>query len=954
MNELTEKLWPAFRAEVAEQIEALELSLVGSAGDILVNEVFRYMHTIKGGCAMMGFSAMESLAHAAEDFLDKVRKGECALNDENVDVLLEAVDALKLQLQSVEKNRQNPAPQVALVERLRGLATAAAAMRETPAAPEPAARRKKAKAAAEPVSGVASSAGFAETACRLLPELACACVGTDAPDASVYEPLKVAASAEGLHALVQRLSLLVHAHDENGRQALLADLMDRIRYLEMETDTDCGTAQAAAAVYPLVSNRLATVAAELFDSLSLLEAARSATSRRACVEALQQFIASIQRVIVLAKLLRLEQTLRLLRLASQLLRDVMRDMLSFSSELAEVFGVVAGLPMELLDSGGEDAPYVAMAVQMLERLQDIARTSGREVGRQARLGSLKDRIGVDYALLESLTPQSLDALETAVRDGRTVVEIEADLESVPDHGEAFVQWMSGAGHIVHSATLFHRDAAREERTVLRFLVAFPHAVEDIRRQLGQLDPARQWYRLLKEDKAAVVTESSAGTAAVTAQTSATLRIDSSTLDRFVNRVGEMVMLRNMLSHTLHDEDLLLRLHRLRRLSSERGVVLSRDDVDALGALLKDVESRLEELDQADGRIQGALGRLQEDVLGLRVVPIGMAFNRLPRVVRDLSHAQQKLVDLDVSGEDVRIDKGMVDVLIEPLMHMVRNSVDHGIETPAEREQAGKPARARLQLRARQQGNSLIIEIADDGRGLNRDRIRRKAFAAGLVPDADASGFTDRELCNLIFLPGFSTSEQVTEVSGRGVGMDIVKTRVAQVGGQIEVESTPGAGVCFTLRLPLSAAIQSVVMVASAGRQYALPERNVMEVISIPCTAIQRIQGQIACLLRGVPLPLYHLGVLLGGREPASAPDEGKLEVVVLSDGVYRIGILVDRVLGRPEVFVRDMHPDIARLPGVGGVSILGNGGVLIILDCERLFELALRNAQSLRGLLCAT
>ncbi|MFP5465582.1 MAG: chemotaxis protein CheA, partial [Gammaproteobacteria bacterium] len=425
---------------------------------------------------------------------------------------------------------------------------------------------------------------------------------------------------------------------------------------------------------------------------------------------------------------------------------------------------------------------------------------------------------------------------------------------------------------------------------------------------------------------------------------------------FVNRVGEMVMLRNMLSHALHDDEMTMRLRRLRLAlgnATPQATALGSQDANALRELLGDIEARLEHLAQADLRLQGALGRLQEDVLGLRVVPIGMVFNRLPRVVRDLSHAQNKNVELEISGEDVRIDKGMVEVLLEPLMHMVRNSIDHGVESPAERAKAGKRPTATLSLTARQQGNSLLVEVADDGRGLNRERIRARAIAAGLLPEAEANALSDRELCNLVFLPGFSTAERVTEVSGRGVGMDVVKTRIMQLGGQIDVQSPPGQGARFTLRLPLSVAIQNVILVAVDDRQFALPERNVTEVISIAPSQLQRVQGQAACLLRGVTLPVYHLGMLTGGASVA-ASDRAELEIIVLSDGVFRIGILVDRVIGRPEVFVRDMHPDIARLPGVGGVSILGDGRVVVILDCENLFELATRNAQSLRSLLRAS
>jgi chemotaxis protein histidine kinase CheA len=297
---------------------------------------------------------------------------------------------------------------------------------------------------------------------------------------------------------------------------------------------------------------------------------------------------------------------------------------------------------------------------------------------------------------------------------------------------------------------------------------------------------------------------------------------------------------------------------------------------------------------------------------------------------------------------VRIDKGMVDVLVEPLMHLVRNAVDHGLEPAAERVAAGKPAQGCLRVTARQQSNTLLLEIADDGRGLDSARLRDRALALGLLDAAAAAAQGERELQQLIFLPGFSTAPRVSGVSGRGVGMDAVKASVTRMGGQIELASTPGQGTVFTLHLPLSAAIQNVVLVAAGTRQFAVPERNVAEVVSLPAAALQTVQGQACCLLRGVTLPLYRLAELLGDAGGSDA--SSRLEVVVITDGVHRIGLVVGQVLGRPEVYLRELHPDLARLPGVGGASILGDGRVVIIVDCEKLFALALRRAQSLRSL----
>jgi chemotaxis protein histidine kinase CheA len=958
MNELTEKLFPAFLAEAGEQIEALELALVGAApAAIDVNGVFRSMHTIKGGCAMMGFAAMEAVAHAAEELLDQARRGQYTLDVAGIDVLLGAVDALKAQLQDASTSRRDPAARAELVAQLRAMATAAASGGATaatataaPARSEATGARARRKAGA--TAAPARSGDFAAQSRDRLPTLLAQFLA-DKTDAAQAAQLAQAATADGMPAVAALFARMATPTSAPERRALAADLLLRLQHAAADGNTDFGTTAAIALLRDQLGQQLSLALELIGGELQALTPGGKPDAALAASEDAQALLA----------LHGLPASVRLFAYMTQLLRDATRRTLALNQTMLDTLRVAAALPADMPPGADEDAPYVAMAEQTLERLREAARTASEGDDRRQLLGTLSERLALRPETLDTLTPAAVQQLKQAVEGGKVVVEVEADMESVPDGGAEFVAWLSAAGTLISNHTVFHREtsgAGEVESTRLRFLAALDCPLAEARRALGELDPQRRWFDLHvcaapDAPAAAAVSgdEPAAQGSAAPARGagSATLRIDSTTLDRFVNRVGEMVMLRNMLSHALNDEDLVLRLRRLRHTLGNNAANAA--ELDSVQALLTDMEARLEHLSQADLRLQGALGRLQEDVLGLRVVPIGMVFNRLPRVVRDLGHAQGKQVELEITGEDVRIDKGMVDVLLEPLMHMVRNSVDHGIETPVERSAAGKPAGATLSLAARQHGNTLLIEVADNGRGLDAALIRNKAVENGLLDAAQAAQLSERELANLIFLPGFSTARQVTAVSGRGVGMDVVKTRITQVGGQIEVQSEPGRGVRFTLRLPLSAAIQNVVLVAAGTRQFALPERNVTEVISITRAQLQHVQGQAACLLRGTALPVYHLDALLEGDTPASGRGDN-LEVVVVSDGVLRIGVLVDRVLGRPEVFMRDMHPDLARVPGVGGVSILGDGRVVVILDCEKLFEIAARNAQSLRSLLRAS
>lgn len=979
MNELTQKLWPAFQAEVSEQLEAIELALVkqGAREQVDVNALFRHFHTVKGGCAMMGFANMGAVAHASEDVLDPVRKGRRVFDDTLVDALLQALDALKQQMDHASRTRQDPPPRDDVVAKLRAEAASnAPAAVETPAGkpPLPKGRRGKAGEAVPPMPATADardSRPFADVCRERLPGLidrSLAPAATPAGESADILHLQDAAAAAGVAAVAQLLSKLAQEPaDRAARLLLLGDLVERIAWFESTSGLDCGTAMTASRLRTSHRGAIAEAVAALSEAIAPLMSPGGASRAR---EIAEQALGQTAAVLGLAQVLALPRTARLMRAAAQVLREVARGAVSLSHELADLLLVAASLPAELHDGIEEDAPYDAMCSQVLERLQAVAASLTRGSDLEARCQRVAGRVGIRPDVLDTLLLPAVELLEGALDRDDTVFEVEADLESAPDSGEAFVAWLSRIGTIISNHTVFYRETTggtHRQSTRLRFLASSRAPLSEIRQALGDMDPDHRLFDLQVCERkgeaaatpasaAVAATKPAVATGATTAAGSAsTLRIDSATLDRFVNRVGEMVMLRNMMAHALGGEDDTVRFRRLRGLLGNRtaSTPLTDAELSDLRTLFDELDARHERLAQTDLRVQGALGRMQEDVLALRVVPIGLVFNRFPRVVRDISQSQRKQVNIEISGEDVRIDKSLVDVLSEPLLHLVRNAIDHGIEDAPARQAAGKPATATLSLTARQQGNTLQVEVSDDGRGIDTARIGAKAVASGVASASDVAGMSEREIFNLIFLPGFSTADQVTEVSGRGVGMDVVRTRIVQVGGQVEVRSQPGRGATFILRLPLSAAIQSVILVASGERQLAIPDRNVTEVISLPSSSLQSVQGQACCLLRGANLPLYHLGQLLGDTTAPARTGE-LLEVIVLTDGTWQIGVIVDRVLGRPEVFVRDIHPDLARVPGVGGASILGDGRVVIIVDTDNLFELALRNAQSLRSLLRAS
>ena len=631
--------------------------------------------------------------------------------------------------------------------------------------------------------------------------------------------------------------------------------------------------------------------------------------------------------------------------------------------------MACNLPCEVDIHKGEEGGYLVICEQLYSELNDAISGSmalDEIIKKQEYIGQ---KIDINSDFLSLLTLKSLDQLIEAIDDGRNIFEIEADLEESQVIGEEFVNWLYSSGTIISNKTIFHHKNLGQgevEATKLRFLVTFNIPVQEVKQFLGEMDEERDLFVLSKckyfddvneskipDDSNSIIKKIPFPGA--TNAANETLRVNSKNLDKFVNQVGELVTLHNMMSHTLYDNDYLASLRRgkniLRELKSS--VNVSNDELNALIQCLDNIEIHNQEVQQINSRLKTTLGNVQEGVMDLRVVPVATVFNRLPRLVRDLSNAQGKKVQLNITGDDVQIDKGLVEVLVEPLMHIVRNCIDHGIESAEERASSAKPEIATLTLNTIQHNGSLLLELSDDGRGLNYEKILQQAIRNNTLSSKESVNLTEQELTNLIFLPGFSTSDEVTETSGRGVGMDVVKTRITQFGGSIDINSKPGEGTKFILRLPLSVAIQGVVLVGSGGQTYAIPERNVTEVIKASDNDLQVIQGQSVILLRNMTLPLYRLDKLMGNDICNNDSLDQEFDVVIVSNGKFRIGLIVDKIMERQEVFIRDLHSDIAAIPGVGGVSILGDGSVIIILDCENLFDLAAKNAHSLSSLVNA-
>ncbi|MGM0553458.1 MAG: chemotaxis protein CheA [Pseudomonadota bacterium] len=385
-----------------------------------------------------------------------------------------------------------------------------------------------------------------------------------------------------------------------------------------------------------------------------------------------------------------------------------------------------------------------------------------------------------------------------------------------------------------------------------------------------------------------------------------VRVDTERLDEIMNLVGELVLVRNRLS------------------------MLRSQNVD-------------DELGKAISSLALVTSDLQTSVMKTRMQPVKKVFNRFPRVIRDLSRNLGKEIELEIFGEDTDLDKNLVEALSDPLVHLVRNAVDHGIEMPDVREAAGKPRKGTVVLGAAQEGDHIALVIKDDGGGMDPQALRRKAVEKGLMEPAMAERMTDREAFNVIFMAGFSTKTEISDVSGRGVGMDVVKTKISQLNGTVDIDSEIGVGTTLRVKLPLTLAILPALMVILDGRRFAIPLAAVSEILDLDLTKTHYVDEQEVIVVRNQALPIHYL---LRWLKPGHVPEARKeAHVVVVHTADRKVGLVVDGLVGQEEVVIKPLGQNLQGVKGLAGATITGDGGIALILDVSDLVTLLTRQLQ---------
>jgi two-component system chemotaxis sensor kinase CheA len=878
-------LWAEFAAESEEHLDAIE-ALLGAnrAPDAAgVNTLFRAFHSLKGMSDALGAPGMKNVAHVAEDLLGLARNGRLVVQAAVAEALLAAVDALRRQRQQVLATRRDQPADPALIAQLSRLANGGSA----PAPPAAAPRSPAPAGDGDPLLG--SLASRVALAAPLLGRL-----GGETDAARDPAALQEAAELAGAAAMLG-LMRLAAGFEELARAAGGAEALPALGLLRRQLEglaAHAGESAGAEAIPGAVRGSLAPRLAALAVQVEALaeggsEAAQvAATARAAAAAACAMGFPALETL-----LLRLED-----------LADRATD--------------------------PDAATLLAMQAPVLaERLRAAA-----EGGAEAMRTPLPPQPGADPADSRIPAPFAAGMGEEARR--RTLAALAAGqrllrvrLALGQGGPEAALENRIGLWLRQEAEVLASRSLVEEDPPGIDLLVASSASAEALAEAAAVLDPARAVLRAVAETAPDPAPEAPGG-----AGTPVTMRVKQDTIDGIITLESEVRAASLALSEALQEGGARDAMSRLSSLEQRLPGGAGREMAVALDRLRR-FQDRLEE---AESRLTLSLRRLDDAVMELRVVPIGTLFARLPRVVRAVARASGKDVELTLSGQEVAIDRSLVELLADPLLHLVRNAVDHGLESPDARAAAGKPARGSLQISAQRSTGQIHVSVAEDGAGIDRERVLARAVQRGLVSPEAAPRLGTEAVHALLFRPGFSTAEAVTETSGRGVGLDVVQDAVRRAGGTLEVSSQAGQGTRFTLRLPLTAAIQNVLLVTVAGHPYALPSARVEAVMDRAALPAGTEVVALASLLaleadrQRVPARTEAGPSWTDGAEPAAEA------IVLVRSGGRAIGLLVDRVQRRTDLLLRPLHPALAALPAIGGVGVLGNGDPVVVLEPDGL------------------
>jgi two-component system chemotaxis sensor kinase CheA len=902
-------MWQEFVVEAEEHIHDIEpnlLLLEQHPEDMsIISDCFRSMHSIKGAAGYMGLHKINTLSHALEDLFDQLKNGEAICDTEFINIAFEAVDRLKCLVKEVAEKQAEATGIDDMLEKISAISPdkkqavsdsgvhtqKKSALQDK--GPVEASRTEKAGGASligdnEPEDNELMGI-YADEMKAIWSRLEAVMEDGDHVDTpiilSILEDMTRVTNYVGIGDLldaIRRSSEEIASHEDNGRISTI-DMQGPVSRLAKAIEEVVGpiTATAEKKTKPRGKIEEGEEDRELYeifiDFVKEEAPALASTPEEPDPEWASACQSAIEKILTSANYMDYPEVVALME--------------EWSERLTEA------LTHHGSDKGFDHARLTEMwarLVQLLPELDDIS--NGSKMTTQ--------QLGAGPAEIEEIS-----ALDNAIDSFFDEVDAGYSPDSPPSEAET-------------EASELANDEQTHASDTEDGLACIPeHAIGAAAG--GQTDIAPDGYETGIErlpdtgGGAAAVFQTGADAVSRPDKTSQTVRIDLERIDGLLGNVSELVILRSAF------EQIALNL---------KGICTDWTNRRLVGAKelkgLKDIMARLSENTAALSR---SVQQVQQDVMKIRMLPVGHLFERYPRIVRDLSQKLNKKVEMHILGGDTALDKRLIEQMADPLMHIIRNAVDHGIETPDERTiRLGKPPQGRIVLSASQDGNFVVIKVTDDGRGLDRDALIRRAASLGFIGLEAAQTLPDERIWEMIFLPGVTTATEVTETSGRGVGMDVVKKNVEKLGGTIKVLSAPDRGTEVTIRIPLTLAIIQALLVRVGSQVMAVPLSSVSEIVRITSDAISPIEGYEVMSLRQETVPIIRLSRVFRGTGADENPQ--RLFVVVVRHGEFEAGLGVDSLLGQQDVVIKPLADFLTDEPGFSGATILGDGSIGLILD----------------------
>ncbi len=879
-----------FLIEADEHLESLNQHMLSIEGMLtagvdleVINTMFRNAHSLKGMSGMMGFARVNRLTHKMENILDLVRNGQLTLTQEIIDVIFASFDVLQVLLGGI---RDGSGEQADIEETVTRIAAVIDRMQPSAgAAPEPEEKQLTVSAAVK-------------------------------AELSVMDEINIGIALNG---------------------------GDNVFEVGLRLDRDCFARQ----VQPLTLYKDLEALGEIHLLLPVTEFPAT----------LAEFMPH-----------EFDFAVRLL-LATQEDADGVR---AVAGDAAEVLPVTLGepspaaVPAPPVVTAPADTPAPGINPEYIKVFID---ESGEDVIKlnETLIAYEQDTKNADHV-------NALFRLAHRLKSSAAAIGLK-DLAQLLHSGENILDRIRGGGlqanEKIVSLLLQMADVVAESIEILRQGGVPDMSTADLAAQLSAAAgmPAPAAPPPAAAPPAVAAGERRAGEERRAPGTDArkvggeTIRVDVERLDELMNLTGELVINRARIFNLITSlravferkdivftlDDVLYKLETLQEeLQGKAGgltVAAAAQDIRRIDGQLKELfknRQTVGHLLDAAQQLNRLSTKVQNGVMQARMLPIGQIFRKFTRLVRDLSRSGGKKIRLEILGEDTELDKSVIDELNDPLTHMLRNSLDHGVEAPADRIAAGKPEEGVITLNAYHAGNQVCIEIRDDGKGIDTAAVGRKAVEKGLVTEAELAAMPEQEIIRMIFLPGFSTAKTVTDISGRGVGMDVVMHQVKKLNGAVEISSVPGQGTVMQIYLPLTLAIIDAMLFRVGEAIFALPIENAAEVISVPAADIHTIEGNATIKLRDRTLSVVQLADCIGSA--VRVPDAARTSILVVDDGSQRLGVVISAMLGKEEVVVKPLGDEFKQVGGVSGATILGNGAVALILDAAGVVRRAVKKA----------